>query len=483
MTIQYELMVPGATPAGTALAVRAPFDGSPLAEVERVDRAGIEQALATAHRVFADRKQWLSAARRIEILTAVADMMKRDADRLTLIAAREGGKPLIDSRVEMARAIDGIKLCARCIRNDHGEEIPMGINAASMNRLAFTRHEPIGVVVAFSAFNHPINLIVHQIGPAIAAGCPVIVKPANDTPMSCYELVKLFRAAGLPPAWCQVLTTTGHDVAEALASDPRAAFFSFIGSAQVGWMLRSKLAPGTRCALEHGGIAPVIVAADADLDQAVPLLAKGGFYHAGQVCISVQRVFAHGSIVRQVAEGIAAAGARMTVGDPTLDTTDIGPLIRREELERVHRWVEAAVAGGAEKLSGGVLPSGDMPASCYPPTVLLDPPADAEVSCGEVFGPVICVYSYTDIDDAIARANSLHFAFQAAIFTRDIDVAMHGYRHLDASAVLINDHTAFRVDWMPFAGLRHSGLGVGGIPHTYADLQISKMLVIRSPSI
>jgi acyl-CoA reductase-like NAD-dependent aldehyde dehydrogenase len=479
MSKHYRLMVPGADAAGPPLRVFAPYDDQLLAEVETVDWRGADTALNTAHSLFEDRANWLTAEQRIRILQTTADLMRRDAARLTDIATREGGKPLIDSRIEMARAIDGINLCIQCIRTAHGTEIPMGLNAASMHRLAFTQHEPIGVVVAFSAFNHPINLIVHQIAPAIAAGCPVIVKPANDTPMSCYELIQLFREAGLPPQWCQVISTTGHDVSEALASDPRVGFFSFIGSAEVGWMLRSKLAPGTRCALEHGGVAPVLLAADADLEAAIPLLAKGGFYHAGQVCISVQRVFAHSSIAHKVATGLASAGASMTVGDPSLESTDIGPMIRHRELERVHQSVAKAIDSGATLVGGGE----KISASCYPPTVLLDPPPGADVSCTEVFGPVICVYSFDDIDDAISRANALDFAFQAAVFTRNIDTALHAYRQLAASTVVVNDHTAFRVDWMPFAGLRHSGHGTGGIPHTFADMQIEKMLVIKSPSL
>ncbi|MCW9012984.1 MAG: aldehyde dehydrogenase family protein [Gammaproteobacteria bacterium] len=476
MPQHYSLMVPGAKPAAQKLEVTAPYDRELIATVDTVDKAGIEQALATAARLFNDKSSWLSAAQRIDILSKAVHLMHDRAESLTLIAAREGGKPLIDSQVEMARAIDGIKNCIECIRTAQGEEIPMGINAASMNRMAMTRHEPVGVVVAVSAFNHPINLIVHQIGPAIAAGCPVIVKPAEDTPLSCYELVKIFHQAGLPEDWCQVVSTTNLSVAEALVSDRRVGFFSFIGSAKVGWMLRSKLAAGTRCALEHGGAAPVIIAADADLDDALPLLAKGGFYHAGQVCVSVQRIFVHSSIARKVAETIAELGDNMTVGDPTLADTDIGPLIRHRENDRVHQWVENAVNAGAEKLSGGT----KISASCYQPTVLFNPPEDTDVSRREIFGPVICVYTYDDIDDAIARANSLDFAFQAAVFTRNIDLAMHAYKQLNASAIMINDHTAFRVDWMPFAGLRQSGLGTGGIPYTFEDMQIKKMMLIRS---
>ena len=479
MPKHYALLIPGAKPAAKKIEVTAPFDGKLIATVDTVDKAGIEQALNTASLLFNNKSKWLTAAQRIEILNKAMHLMHENAERLTLIAAQEGGKPLIDSQVEMTRAIDGINNCIECIRNNHGEEIPMGINAASMNRIAVTHHEPIGVVVAVSAFNHPINLIVHQVGPAIASGCPVIIKPAEDTPLSCYELVKIFHQAGLPEEWCQVVSTTDHAVAEALVTDSRVGFFSFIGSAKVGWMLRSKLAPGTRCALEHGGAAPVIVEADADLEEALPLLAKGGFYHAGQVCVSVQRIFAHSSIAKKVAEKIGELGNQMIVGDPTSADTDIGPLIRHKENDRIDEWVEEAVKAGAERISG----KGKTSDSCYSPTVLLNPPKDASVTCKEIFGPVVCVYSYDDIDDALLRANSLEFSFQAAVFTKNIDQAMYCYRQLNASAVMINDFTAFRVDWMPFAGLKHSGLGVGGIPHTFEDMQIKKMMVIKSPGL
>ena len=476
MTSHYSQMVAGSTQASGKLSVHAPYDGQLIATVDTVDKAAIEQALTTASELFNNKAAWLPAEKRIDILTKLSELMQQNAERLIFISAQEGGKPLADTRVEMDRAIDGIKNCIECIRTSHGEEIPMGINAASMNRIAVTHHEPIGVVVAVSAFNHPINLIVNQVGPAIASGCPVIVKPADDTPLSCYEFVKLLHQAGLPEAWAQVVTPTDHSVAEALVSDRRVGFFSFIGSAKVGWMLRSKLAPGARCALEHGGVAPAIVEADADLDAVLPLLAKGGFYHAGQVCVSVQRVYAHSSIAKQVAKKLGELGNAMTVGDPTSADTDIGPLIRHAETDRIEQWVDEAIEAGAEKISG----SGRISASCYSPTVLLNPPEDVSVSCKEIFGPVVCVYAYNDIDDAIQRANSLDFAFQAAVCTTNINTAMHAYKHLNASAVMVNDFTAFRVDWMPFAGLRHSGLGVGGIPHTFEDMQIKKLLVIKS---
>ena len=402
--------------------------------------------------------------------------MVERAEELAVEAAREGGKPLIDSRVEVARAIDGVKLCIEAIRTQHGTEIPMNVTPAAANRLAFTRHEPIGPVVSVSAFNHPLNLIVHQVAPGVAAGCPVVVKPAEVTPLPCMRFVGILHEAGLPPEWGQALVTAGREESEALVTDPRVGFFSFIGSARIGWMLRSKLAPGARCALEHGGAAPVIVAADADLDDVLPVLTKGGFYHAGQVCVSVQRVFAHSSIAREVAERIAGLAGKLVIGDPTKAETEVGPLIRHGEVDRVAEWVTEAVDGGAEVVCGGEKISD----SCYACTVLYDPPADARVSTAEIFGPAVCVYPYDDIDDAIARANALPVAFQAAVCTRSIETALHAYRYLDASAVMVNDHTAFRVDWMPFAGLRQSGHGVGGIHHSLHDMQIEKMMVVRS---
>ncbi len=476
MTPNFPMLVPGATSNDGELEVRAPYDGSVIAKVTTADNAAIDRALTNASSLFEDRDRWLKPRQRIDILSKTAAIMTERAEELALEAAREGGKPLTDSTVEVARAIDGVKSCIEFLRTEGGEEIPMNLNTASEGRVAFTRREPIGVVVAISAFNHPLNLIVHQAGPAIAVGCPVIVKPAEDTPLSCFRFVQILYEAGLPEDWCQALVTQKRETVESLVVDPRVNFLSFIGSARVGWMLRSKLSPGTRCALEHGGAAPVIVAADADLDDALPLLTKGGLYHAGQVCVSVQRVFAHESLARELADGLADSVRSLKVGDPTHAETDVGPLIRPSETNRVEAWVEEAVQAGAQLLAGGKKISD----SCYQCTVLLDPPMDAKVSQLEIFGPVICVYSYTDIDQAIHQANALPSAFQASVFTKDIDTAMHAYSRLHASAVMVNDHSAFRVDWMPFAGLGQSGLAVGGIPYTMRDMQIEKLLVLKS---
>ncbi len=461
------------------LEVTAPFDGAVIARLPRMNAVQAEAALATAYALYRDRDAWLPKAQRIEILRNAAKIIAGRAEELALQAAREGGKPLIDSRVEIARAIDGIEVCIETLRTHGGNVIPMGVNAASAGHLAFTQYEPIGVVAAVSAFNHPFNLIVHQVGPAVAAGCPVLVKPASATPLSCIAFVEILHQAGLPKAWCQVMLTESNAIATKIVTDKRIGFFSFIGSGAVGWGLRAQLAPGTRCALEHGGAAPVIIAADADLAANLPRLAKGGFYHAGQVCVSVQRIYAHASIAEGVAQELGRLGKAMKVGDPTHAGTEIGPLISHGECDRVHDWVREAVQGGAKLISGGE----KISASCYPPTVLFNPPEGAKVSQSEIFGPVVCVYSYTDINEAIARANALPVSFQAAVFTRDLDTALRVYSRIDATAVMVNDHTAFRVDWMPFAGARESGHGVGGIPHTIHDMQTEKMMVIRSNEI
>ncbi|MDQ6982705.1 MAG: aldehyde dehydrogenase family protein [Mariprofundus sp.] len=462
-----------------SLEVKSPYDDALIATVEMANAETVELALAHASHLFADRQGWIPVDQRIVILERMIELLKAQAEELALGAAQEGGKPLIDSRIEMARCVDSIRICMDTMRTDASRQPVMGVNAASKHRAALMQKEPIGVVVAVSAFNHPLNLIAHQVGPAIAAGCPVIVKPAEDTPLSCLRLTRLFHQAGLPEGWLQCVVPESRALAEALVTDARVGFFSFIGSSRVGWYLRSKLAPGTRCALEHGGVAPVIVCKDADLKIALPGLMKGAFYHAGQVCVSVQRIFAHTSIARNLADNMAKQAKALVVGNPVSDTTEIGPLIRSGEVDRVDSWVKDAVAGGATLLCGG----DKMNFHCYAPTVLFDPACDATVSTNEVFGPVACVYPFDELDAAIDEANALEVAFQASVYSRKLDTALGIANRLNASAVMVNDHTAFRVDWMPFAGLRHSGLGVGGIPFAIRDMQAEKMIVIHSEGI
>lgn len=451
-----------------------PFDLSVIGSVPMADWDTVDAFLARAKELSEDRSAWMKPHERAAILKRAAEIMQDRFDHLAFQIANEGGKPLIDARVEVARAINGIELCIEELGALRGTQIPMGLTPASDGRIAWTMREPVGPVVAVSAFNHPLNLIVHQVAPAVATGCPVIVKPAGDTPLSCFEFVDILHEAGLPKEWAMAVVTP-RDVSSKMVADPRVAFFSFIGSAAVGWSLRSQLAPGARCALEHGGVAPAIVDATANIDDAVPSLTKGGFYHSGQVCVSVQRVFAHSSIIDELAAKMTKAVQSLKTGNAIDEETECGPLIRPKECERVAQWVDEAVAGGAQVLCGGE----KLSDTTYAPTLLLNPPANATISQNEVFGPVVCLYSYDNVDAAIAQANALDVSFQAAVFTNDLSAAMHTYRNLNASAVMVNDHTAFRTDWMPFTGLKTSGHGVGGIPYTMHEMTIEKMIVIK----
>ncbi len=457
------------------LDVNNPFNGQLIEQIELNSAEDVERALARAHALVEDRSAWLPAHQRVEILERAVQIMGDQIEELTQIAAQEGGKPYADSQVEVHRAINGLKLAIEHIPQIKGEQIPMGHTASSANRLAFTHREPIGVVSSISAFNHPLNLIVHQTVPAVAVGAPVIIKPAQTTPLSCLKFVSILKEAGLPDGWCQALVVENED-AEKLVVDERVNFFSFIGSANVGWMLRSKLSPGTRCALEHGGAAPVIVDQSAPIDAVVDSVLKGGFYHAGQVCVSVQRVYVHESACEELANKLADKARNLIVGDPLDPKTEVGPLILPREVDRVAQWVEQARDSGAKVLCGGE----KLSDTCYMPTVLLNPDESTTVSQKEIFGPVVCIYSYTDKSDAIARANSLPFAFQASIYSNDLTDVLDTSNKLNATAVMVNDHTAFRVDWMPFGGRDASGLGMGGIQYSMHEMTREKMLVIKS---
>jgi acyl-CoA reductase-like NAD-dependent aldehyde dehydrogenase len=451
------------------------YDRRPIGEAETEGAGALEAKLELAARSLRDRDQWLKPHERIEVLYRLASLMEPLREKFSRLIAQEGGKPLVDAGVEANRAIDGVRNAAEELRNFAGREIPMGLTAASTGRWAFTTREPIGVVVAISAFNHPLNLIVHQVAPAIATGCPVIVKPAPATPLCCQEFVRLVREAGLAEPWCQTFLPSDNALAERLATDPRVAFLSFIGSARVGWYLHSKLAPGARCALEHGGAAPAIVDRSADLDQVIEPMVKGGYYHAGQVCVSTQRIFVHADIQAEFVERFAVRVGALRVGDPLSLETEVGPLIHPREADRVQSWIEEAAAGGGRIVVGGER----LSATTLRPAVLVQPPASSKVSREEVFGPVTCVYGFTKLDEAIEAANSLPVAFQASIFTREIGPALRAAERLDASAVMVNDHTAFRTDWMPFAGRRHSGYGIGGIPWSMREMTQEKMIVLR----
>lgn len=454
----------------------SPYDQGVIKELPLINKDDLDKIVTTAYNLFTDQSNWIPAYKRIEILERAASIMKERLGQLIVLATSEGGKPYKDSKAEVLRAIKGVKLAAEHISHSNkGEQVPMGLTEASLNRIAFTSKEPIGVVAAISAFNHPLNLAVHQIATAIAAGCPVVFKPSLTTPLSSLALNDILKEAGLPEGWLQIVLCD-NEVAELLVTDTRVNFFSFIGSAKVGWYLKSKLPPGTRCALEHGGSAPVIVEKDANFEEMIPDLVKGSFYHAGQVCVSVQRIYVNQDICDLFIQKFSEATNKLIVGDPINKTTDVGPLITPKEVNRVEDWVNEALENGAELITGGKRIS----ETCFQPTILFNPSESSKVSNKEIFGPVVCIYPFADRGEAIQRANALDTHFQAAVFTKNIDVALDAVKKLNATAVMVNDHTAFRVDWMPFGGRDSSGIGMGGISYTINEMTREKLTVIKS---
>jgi len=350
------------------MTIFSPYDQSVVGTIELDTASDIEAKLVRGKKLSKDFPQGIPKHDRIIILDRVIEQMKFQIEEFTILAASEGGKPYKDSKIEINRAINGVELAKEYISQNHGTEIPMGLTPSSQNRKAFTQQEPIGLVVAISAFNHPVNLIVHQVVTAFAAGCPVIVKPDLRTPLSCIKLLSVLSDAGVPEGWCQIALCE-NNLAEKLAIDERVNFLNFIGSAKIGWYLRSKIAPGTRCALEHGGLAPVIVEADANFDKMIPALTIGSFYHAGQVCVSTQRIYVHESICKKFCDELKKAAENLKVGNPLLENTDVGPVISKKEIDRIHEWVTQAINEGAQLICGG----NQISDSCYPPTILLNP--------------------------------------------------------------------------------------------------------------
>ena len=457
------------------LQVFSPYTRELIDCVQMHNHQDAERMVDRAYALFHNRAMHLPLHERIAILERLLPIMEESVESLTIMAAREGGKPYLDSKVEVLRAIQGVKSAIDTMHTMHGTEIPMGLTASSQHKLAFTIHEPIGVVFAISAFNHPLNLIVHQVVPAIAAGTPIIIKPASSTPRTCLTFIDMVYAAGLPKEWCQALICTSS-LAQQLVSDTRIAFLSFIGSAEVGWKLRSLLAPGMRCALEHGGMSPSILAEDVTIEEFIDKIVKGAMYHSGQVCVSTQHLYVHQSCIDDVASALKEKVQRFKIGDPLQHESDGGPLIHPNEVMRVQSWIREAVEQGAKIVCGGNIVSETM----HEPTVLLQPAINAKVSTSEIFGPVLCLHAYSTIDEAISTINTSSFGFQASIFTKNTDIAFNVMTSLNASAVMHNDHTAFRVDWMPFGGRNQSGLGWGGIPYSIKEYSREKMMVFHS---
>lgn len=455
-----------------SVTVYSPWTREPAGDIEFTRPEELERHLEEMVRL---RKSGpLKKPERIAILERASAIISSRAEDLARLIALEGGKPYRDALVEAHRAAASVKSAAETLASAAGREIPMGLTDTTEGYRAYTRLEPIGPAVAFSAFNHPLNLVAHQVAPAVAAGCPVLIKPSLSTPLSCAGFIDILREAGLPEPWARCIIINNAE-AGTLARDPRIAFFSFIGSARVGWALRSQLAPGVRCSLEHGGCAPAIVAADADLQDAATRLARGGYYHAGQVCVSTQRIYVDARVRDAFTEALGAVVEALQTGDPQSQTTDVGPLIHPREVERVDQWVQEAIASGATCRAGGSAFS----ETAYRPTLLENPGPQTRISREEIFGPVVAVYPYETIEHAITASNNTPWAFQAAVFTKDLATAELATHQLNASTVMVNEHTAFRTDWMPFAGWSNSGHDTGGIPHSFDSMTREKLVVTR----
>lgn len=456
------------------LEIFSPYDLTKIGEVQKHSLEQVKEMLVNAHKFFHDSSKHLKPYQRIEILNKLINLIKREEINFTTLIATEGGKPWVDANFEAVRAISGVESAIAEIHKIGGMQTPMELTPFSINRTAFSIKEPIGVVFAVSAFNHPLNLLIHQIIPAIAVGCPIIIKPASTTPMTCLKLVDLLYEAGLPELYCQVAICDA-EVTTQILQDSKVAFFNFIGSGKVGWELVKMLAPGTRYCLEHGGVAPVIIDSNVDLNKVALSLAKGAFYHAGQVCVSSKRIYVPKNMVKQFNQVFAEIVAKLKVGNPLAKDTDVGPLILPKEVDRVDSWVKEAIDLGGELIIGGER----LSQTTYAPTIIYNPPENALVSKNETFGPVACVYSYEDIEDAIDRANSLPYAFQAALFSDSLNFAMKVAKKIDSASIMINDHSAYRADWMPFGGRRASGFGMGGIVNNMHDLLQNKMILFN----
>ncbi len=433
------------------ITVTSPYDGAVIGEVPSCSAADVDRAVASA--LAAHRAGALPPWKRAEVLDRAADRLTEREDEFARIIAREAAKPLKTARVEANRAIGTFKFAAAEARKLSGEMVPLGAIAGGESKLGFTLRVPIGVVGAISPFNFPLNLVAHKLAPAIAAGCPVVLKPASQTPFSAIALAELLiDECGLPPEQLHVVTGSGATVGNALVDHPDVALITFTGSPDVGWSIRAR-APRKRVGLELGNNAPVVIEPDGDWETAAAKIKVAGFSHAGQSCISTQRVFVHSSISDAFTEALVDHVKSLVVGDPLDEATDVSALISQGERDRVTEWVGEAVAGGAQVAYGGSL-TGD---GVLEPTVLTGVQHDMKVCAKEVFGPVVTIAAYDDYDEALRMANDSEYGLQAAVFTSDIGKAFKAFNTLDYGGVLVNEVPTWRADQQPYGGVRDSG--------------------------
>ena len=433
------------------ITVRSPYDDSVIGEIPAMTAADVDRAVATAKQALHTNP--LPLWKRADILDKAAARLTVRREEFAAIVAREAAKPIKTARVEAERAVGTFQFAAAEARKLGGEMIPLDAIPAGEGKLGFTLRLPIGVVGAIAPFNFPLNLVVHKLGPAIAAGCPVVLKPASQTPFSSLTLAgMLIDECGLPPEYLHVVTGSGGTVGNAIVDHPDIALITFTGSPEVGWSIRAR-APRKRVGLELGNNAPCIIEPDGDWATAAAKIKVAGFSHAGQSCISTQRVYVHSSIAPQFTEALVAHVGTLVVGDPMSESTDVSALISRSERDRVAAWVAEAESQGATIAAGGTLDDSGV----FLPTVITNARHDMKVCAQEVFGPVVTVCVYDDLDDAIRQSNDSKYGLQASIFTSDISKALKAVRTLDFGGVLVNEVPTWRADQQPYGGLRDSG--------------------------
>ena len=411
------------------------------------------------------------AHKRAEILVKVAGELGRRHEEVAQTICAEAGKPLKAARVEASRAMSTYTMAAVQARTLAGDVVPMDASQAGEGKLAFTLRVPIGVVGAISPFNFPLNLVAHKIAPALAAGCAVVLKPATATPLSALLLAALEQEAGLPPGWLNVVAGSSAEIGDALVGDERVAALTFTGSGDVGWKLKER-APRKHVALELGNATPVIVEADADLDDATARLAGNAFSFAGQSCISVQRIYVARDAYDDFLERFLPRVEALVVGDPADEQTDVGPLIDADAKDRVLEWIGES---DGEILTGGDLTDDGL----VRPTVIARPSPDAKVSCEEVFGPVCTVTPYGSLDEAIELANGTRYGLQAGIFTANVKSALEAARRLEFGGVTVNEAPTFRADQMPYGGVKDSGNTREGPAYAVRELTEERVIVFQ----
>ena len=470
---EHHLMIIGAerVDADKADEVRSPYDGRVLGSVPVGTTEHLDAAIATAKATLTAGA--IPTHERAAILDRLAEALTARQEEFAQSISAEAAKPISTARVEASRAVDTARFSAAVARTMTSEALTLDASSAGEGKTGFIRKVPIGVVGAISPFNFPLNLVCHKVAPAIAAGCPVVLKPASSTPLTAILLAEvLLDECGLPPGWLNVVTCPGRTAAHMVEHDD-VAMITFTGSPPVGWNIRAT-APRKKVSLELGNNSPIVIEPDVDPAAAAAKLKMAAFAFAGQTCISTQRIYVHEDIATAFTEAMADQARSLTVGDPADPATDVSSLIDGGETERVAAWVDEATAAGAALVCGGTMTDGVLA-----PTVLADVTDDMKVSCIEVFGPVVGIATYTDYEDALTRANASTYGLQAAVFTNDIGKALRATEVLEYGGVLINESPSWRADHMPYGGIRDSGNTREGPAYTVREMTEDRLIIIQ----